>query len=61
MHVCVFIDRHTERERALGAVTPKLGDFLQQIPGTTSTISVQKSAVLGAATILCRTLNLPGL
>ncbi|KAL4000544.1 hypothetical protein ACER0C_008315 [Sarotherodon galilaeus] len=34
---------------ALGAVTPKLGEWLQQIPGTTSEISVQKSAVLGRA------------
>ncbi len=31
---------------ALGAVTPKLGDWLQQMTGTTSEISVQKSAVL---------------
>lgn len=29
----------------LGALTPKLGELLQQIPGTTSEISVQKSAV----------------
>ena len=46
---------------ALGAVTPKLGEWLQQIPGTTSEISVQKSAVLGTAKILRRTLKLPGL
>ena len=32
---------------ALGAVTPKLGEWLQQIPGITSEISVQKSAILG--------------
>ncbi len=32
--------------RALGAVAPKLGEWLKQIPGTTSEISVQKSAVL---------------
>ncbi|PWA20037.1 hypothetical protein CCH79_00016098 [Gambusia affinis] len=31
---------------ALGAVTPKLEQWLQQIPGTTSDISVQKCAVL---------------
>ncbi|XP_076744288.1 uncharacterized protein LOC143420307 [Maylandia zebra] len=46
---------------ALGAVTPKLGEWLQQIPGITSEISVQKSAVLGTAKILRRTLKLPGL
>uniref|UniRef100_A0A3Q0S451 Immunoglobulin V-set domain-containing protein n=1 Tax=Amphilophus citrinellus TaxID=61819 RepID=A0A3Q0S451_AMPCI len=45
----------------LGAVTPKLGERLQQIPGTTSEISVQKSAILGTAKILRRTLTLPGL
>ncbi|KAF7665893.1 hypothetical protein LDENG_00129980 [Lucifuga dentata] len=45
---------------ALGAVTPKLGEWLQEIPGTTSEVSVQKSAVLGTAKILCRTLKLPG-
>ncbi|KAK1805761.1 hypothetical protein P4O66_001939 [Electrophorus voltai] len=33
---------------------------LQQIPGTTSEISVQKSAVLGTAKNLHRTLKLPG-
>lgn len=32
----------------------------QQIPGTTSEISVQKSAVLGTARILRRTLKLLG-
>ena len=46
---------------ALGAVTPKLEEWLQQIPGKTSDISVQKSAVLGTAKILRRTLKLPGL
>ena len=36
----------------LGAVTPpKLSGWLLQIPGTTSEISVQKSALLGAAKI----------
>ncbi|TWW69251.1 hypothetical protein D4764_18G0000570 [Takifugu flavidus] len=45
----------------LGAVTPNLSRWLQQIPGTTSEISVQKSAVLGTAKILRRTLRLPGL
>ena len=33
----------------LGAVTSKLGKWLQQIPGTTLEISVQKSTVLGTA------------
>ncbi|KAF7645372.1 hypothetical protein LDENG_00205860, partial [Lucifuga dentata] len=37
---------------ALRAVTPKLGEWLQEIPGTTSEVSVQKSAVLGTAKIL---------
>ena len=46
---------------ALGALTPKLEERLQQIPGTTSELSVQKSAVLGTAKILGRTLKLPGL
>ncbi|TWW57300.1 hypothetical protein D4764_07G0000190, partial [Takifugu flavidus] len=45
----------------LGAVTPNLSRWLQQIPGTTSEISVQKSAVLGTAKVLHRTLRLPGL
>ncbi|CAL9694852.1 unnamed protein product [Knipowitschia caucasica] len=46
---------------ALGAVTPKLEEWLQRIPGTTLDISVQKCAVLGTAKILRRTLKLPGL
>ncbi|KAF7655094.1 hypothetical protein LDENG_00060930, partial [Lucifuga dentata] len=37
---------------ALGAVIPKLGAWLQEIPGTTSEVSVQKNAVLGTAKIL---------
>ena len=37
---------------ALGAVTPTLEEWPQQIPGTTSELSVQKSAVLGTAKIL---------
>ncbi|KAF7652030.1 hypothetical protein LDENG_00102420 [Lucifuga dentata] len=37
---------------ALGAVNPKLEEWLQEIPGTTSEVSVQKSAVLGTAKIL---------
>ena len=45
--------------RALRAVTPKLDWWLQEIPGTTSEISVQKNAILGTAKILCRTLRLP--
>ena len=46
---------------ALGAVTYKLGEWLQQIQRKTSEVSVQKSAVLGTAKILYRTLKLPGL
>lgn len=38
----------------LGAVTPKLGEWLQQIARTTSEISIQKSAILGTSKILCR-------
>ena len=45
----------------LGAIMPKLGECLQLIPGITSEISVQKTTILAAATILCRTLRLPGL
>lgn len=33
--------------RALSAVTPKLGKWFQQSPGTTSEIPVQKATVLG--------------
>lgn len=42
--------------RALGAVTPKLGRWLQKIPGMTSEICVQKSAALRRAKILYRIL-----
>ena len=45
----------------LRAVTPKLGEWLQQIPGILLEISAQKRAILGAAKNLCRTLRLPGL
>ena len=45
---------------ALRALTPKLGECIQQILGT-SEISVQKRAILGTAKILCKTLRLPGL
>ncbi|KAF7650224.1 hypothetical protein LDENG_00129190, partial [Lucifuga dentata] len=45
---------------ALRAVTPKLGEWLQGIPGTTFEVSVQKSAVLEQLRY-CRTLKLPGL
>ena len=45
---------------AIGAVTPKLEEWLQQIPGTTSELDVEKSAVLGTAKVLRRTLKLPG-
>ena len=46
---------------ALGAVTPKVGEGLQQIPGTPSELSIQKNAMLGTVKILHRTLKLPGL
>lgn len=42
---------------ALGAVTPKLQEWLQQIPGTTLEVSVHKTVVLGTAMILYRTLE----
>ena len=45
---------------ALKAVTPKLGEWLQQMPGITSEISVKLSAILETVKILCRTLRLPG-
>lgn len=41
--------------RALGAVTPRLGGWLRQIPGTAPEISVQKSAVPGRSKTLSRT------
>lgn len=43
------------------AVTPKLDERLQQIPGATPEVSVQKRAALGTAKVLRRTLKLPGL
>ena len=46
---------------ALGVITPKLVEKLQQIPGTTSEIFVQKSTIPGPAEILRRSLRLPGL
>ena len=46
--------------KALGAVTPKLSGWLQQILGATSEISVEKSTIRGTAKILCRTPRLPG-
>lgn len=45
----------------LGTATSKLKAWLQEIPGTTSGISIQKSTLLGRAKILRRTLKLPGL
>lgn len=39
---------------ALRALTPKLEECLQQIPGIKSEISVSKSAKIGTAKILCR-------
>ena len=46
---------------AVGAVTPTLDWWIQQIPGTTSEISVQKNTLLGTAKILHRTLRPPDL
>ena len=43
------------------ALTPKLGEWLHQIPGKTSVMSVQMSAILGTAKILSRILSLPSL
>lgn len=42
----------------LDAVTTKLGEWFQQIPETTSEISVQKTAVLGTSQKIHRDLNL---
>lgn len=39
----------TSEDRSTGAVTPKLGELLQQIQGITSEISVRKSTILGIA------------
>ena len=36
----------------LRAVTPEMGEWLQQIPGITSEIIVEKSTILGTAEIL---------
>lgn len=55
------------KERTQGAqemprsVTPKLGEWLQQILKLGCECSVQKSAILGTAKILRRTLRLPSL
>lgn len=35
--------------RTIGALTPKMGESLQKIPGATFKISVQKSTFLGTA------------
>ena len=40
--------------RAFRAVTPKLGEWLQQISGITCEISIMKSTILGTAKILYR-------
>ena len=45
---------------ALKAVTTKVGEWLRQIPGITSAISVHKSTILGTVKILRRTLRLSG-
>ena len=46
---------------AFGAVTPKLGEWLKQIPGIISETTFQKSTILGTAKILHRTLRFQGL
>ena len=46
---------------ALGAVAPTLEKWLEEIPGETTEVSIQKNAILGTARILRRTLKLPGL
>ena len=46
---------------ALGAVTLKLGGWLEQVPGTIHEISIHKIPLLGTGKILHRTLRLPGL
>ena len=42
----------TSDDRGLGAVTPKLGERLQQIPVITPETSVQKTTIPGTAKIL---------
>ena len=46
---------------ALGAITPTQEQWLKEIPGQHNSIQLQKSALLGTAKILRRTLKLPGL
>ena len=46
---------------ALGAVAPTLEKWLEEIPGETTEVSIQKNAILGTARMLRRTLKLPGL
>ena len=43
---------------ALGAVTPKLGEWLKQISEITLETTVQRSKIVGKAKVLCRTLRL---
>lgn len=43
---------------AFGIMIPKIEKWLQQIPGTTSEISIQKNVLLGIAKVLRGTLNL---
>lgn len=56
-----YIRKMPTTDRMLGAETPKLGEWLQQISRTILEISVQKNPVLGIAKIPCRTLKFPGL
>lgn len=44
-----------------GGCDHKLGEWLQMVQGEQSKISVQESAVLETAKMLCRSLKLPGL
>ena len=47
--------------KALIAGTPKLGEWLQQIPVITLEISAQRSTILLKTKILCRNLRILGL
>lgn len=46
---------------ALGAITPKLEEWLAQIPGEYNCVALQKCALISTCKILRRTLRLPGL
>ena len=50
----------TRSDKSTWGCDPRVGEWLQKIPGTTSKISAQKSEILGTVKILCRTLRITG-